>query len=148
MPKPVTLSVIVERKHPRTPRFVVIPTSAVAAWDLDGTTVVECKVNGSAVGRRSLKRWGEHRWFIDLPDTLCRRAKVDTGDRVKLTLHVASRGLPEELTLLIASDPNARQAWEALSGSQQRMLREHVIAAKRATTRGARARKALRTAAS
>jgi hypothetical protein len=140
---PLRLTVIVECKHPRMPRFVVVPSKALASWWIKGTTVVECTLNGVEIGRRTLKRWDDHRWFIDLPESLCRRVRIDTGDSVTLTLRIASTLLPEELARLIANDPVAKGAWEKLTPSQQRMLREHVAAAKQSATRERRAARAL-----
>jgi hypothetical protein len=37
------------------------------------------------IGRRSLKRWDDRNcWFMDLADAVCRKANVDTGERVNL----------------------------------------------------------------
>lgn len=142
MPTSVRLTAILERKHPGLPRFVVVPGAAVAAWRLDHTTVIEGTLNDVEMGRRSLKRWDDN-WFIDVPEPLCRRASVDTGSRVHLTLRIAPDRLPEELTRLIAKDRTARIAWERLTPSQKRMLREHIAAAKQRRTRERRASRAL-----
>ncbi len=120
-----------------------MPASAVAAWNLEGTTVVEGTLDGVDLGRRSLKRWDADRWFVDLPGTWCRNAGVSTGDGVELTLRIASSELPQELARLIAESATAQAAWRRLTASQQRMLREHVLAAKRPKTRERRARRGL-----
>lgn len=137
------LKVIVKRKHPRMPRFVVVPSKAVALWEIEDTTVVDCKLNDLEVGRRTLKRWDDQCWFIDLPEPLCRRAQIDTGDSVTLTLRIASTRVPEELARLLKNDPAAKATWESLTHSQQRMLREHIAAAKQSATRERRAARAL-----
>jgi hypothetical protein len=136
---------VVERKHTTLPRFVVVPASSVSAWSLQGTTVVEVRVNDVEVGRRSLKHWGPDRdcWFFDLTETHCRQADVETGTAVLVELRRADQTPPEELTLVIGSDPSALLAWESLSPSRQRQLSEHVRAGKRAETRARRARSAL-----
>ena len=96
------------------------------------------------VGRRSLKRWDDRKcWWMDLPDALCRKAHVDTGDRVKLSVRIASEELPVELARLIKIDPAARARWERLTPGQQRMLREEILAAKQPVTRERRAARAL-----
>jgi len=130
---------IIERKHPKLPRFLVVPSDAVASWRLVRTTVVEGTLNGVEIGRRTIKYWDEQRWFIELPEPFCRRARVDTGDTVVLTLRIAADDLPEELSRLIARDRRAKTAWERLTVSQQRMLREHVASAKQPATRERRA---------
>ncbi|MDE2924635.1 MAG: YdeI/OmpD-associated family protein [Acidobacteriota bacterium] len=139
----ITLRSRVERHQPDLPRYVVVPESAVAPWKLGGTTVVEGTAGGFDFGRRSLKRWDADRWFLDLPGKWCRDAGVSTGDEVELTLRVASSALPAELARLIGESASAQAAWQRLTASQQRMLREHVLAAKRLETRERRARRGL-----
>ncbi|MCI0606514.1 YdeI/OmpD-associated family protein, partial [bacterium] len=131
----VEFDCIVERKHPAMPRFVVLPANLLVQWKLSRTTVVEGSMNGIDTGRRSLKRWDADRWFIDLPQELCRRAGIDTGSRVGLVLRVASERLPEELTQLLSQDDEAKAKWDCLSLSRQRMLREYVASAKEVETR-------------
>jgi hypothetical protein len=73
------------------------------------------------MGRRSLKRWDDRKcWWIDLPEPICRKASVETGDRVKLSLRIAPEDLPEELSKLIAKDPAARARWEKLTTGQKK----------------------------
>jgi hypothetical protein len=55
--QPVTLEVLLEKKHPDMAAFVVVPASAVAAWGLSATTTVEGSLDGIPLGRRSLHRW-------------------------------------------------------------------------------------------
>lgn len=142
-PRTLDLEATIARHDPGLPRYVVVPASAVRPWKLDGTTVVEGTIDDTPLGRRSLKRWDAERWFLDLPESLCRKAGVDTGDTVALELRVASTDLPEELERLLADSPQARDRWDRLSPSRRRMLREHVLAAQRSETRRRRARKAL-----
>jgi len=96
-------------------------------------------LNGHELGRRSLKKWDERRWFSELPQPLCERPKVDTGSRVQAVLEIASDKLPTELEDLLATNPAAKQAWDRLSPGSQRMLRENVAAAKQPATRARRA---------
>ena len=138
------VTTVVEHKHEGLPRFLCIPLDKVTPWKLDATTTVEGTINGVDIGRRSLKRWDDRCcWFMDLPEPLCRKAQIDTGDRVDLNLRVASEELPEELAQLIANNSAARAAWKQLTPSQQRMLREEVLAASQPTTRLRRARQSL-----
>jgi hypothetical protein len=134
----------VSRHHPQMPRLVRVPWSAVARWRLPGTTVVEAVLNGTPIGRRSLKRWDEeHCWWFDLPEPLCRRLRLEVGDSVQIELRRATEDLPAELATLIAHDKAARAAWDRLTPARQRMLREDVLAGKQAVTRARRARKGL-----
>jgi hypothetical protein len=137
------VTAIIERKHRKLPRFVVVPSSALALWGLEGTTVVEGTLNSVEIGRRTIRRWDEQRWFIELPQPLCRKARVDTGNSVTFVLRLASDRLPEELARLLASDPAAKAVWESLTPSQQRVVREDVAVAKQPSTRHRRAARAL-----
>lgn len=139
----VTLSCRIERKDARLPRFVVVPAPLLEAWRLEGTTVVEATLNDAPIGRRSLKRWDDDRWFIDLTQPMCERAGVGTGDRVQLSMRVASDALPAELAALLAGSALAQTAWAKLTTAQQRMLREEITAAKSTATRRRRAQRGL-----
>jgi hypothetical protein len=139
----IRTTAVVERKQPGLPRYAVVPASEVAPWGLAGTTTVEVEIDGVAVARRAIHRWDDDRWFVSVTDRDCKALGVDTGSTISLTLRVAPTALPEELERLIRGDDAARQAWERLTPSQRRMLREDVGAAKQSGTRARRARKAL-----
>jgi hypothetical protein len=114
--------------------------SKVDPWKIKGTTTVEVTMNGVDIGRRSLKRWDDRDcWFIELADAVCRKANVETGDPVKLSLKIASEELPAELAQLIKENSQAQARWEQLTPGQQRMLREEVPDAKQPATRKRRA---------
>jgi hypothetical protein len=108
MSQEITHSCVIERKQPHLPRFVVIPSRLVAAWRLPGTAAVEGKLDVTELGRRTIKSWDKDRWFIEIPEPLCRRAQVDTGSRVMLTLRLASTDLPDELSSLCPAIPPRR----------------------------------------
>lgn len=134
----------VERKDPSLPRFVVVPDDAVADWRLEGTTMVDVTIDGTDVGRRSLKRWRERGgWFFDLTQDQAEGADVDVGKRITVELRRASTALPDELRDLLDEDPEACRRWESLTDSRRRMLAEHVRSAKRPETRARRAARAL-----
>ena len=140
---PLDVSATIERKQPRLPRFVVIPASSVAPWKISQTTTVEGTINSHDLGRRSIKKWDNDRWFIDLPERICRRASVDVGDLVLLHLRIASEALPDELAHLLAANPKAHKAWEHLNRCSRRTVREFVASAKLHNTRLRRASQAL-----
>jgi bacteriocin resistance YdeI/OmpD-like protein len=145
-PKTITVTSTVTRHHPQFARLVTIPLEAVAAWKLSDTTVIEGTINDTELGRRALKRWDDRNcWWIDLPDPLCKRAKLETGDEVTLKIRLASEDLPDELNDLLTNNPKARANWNALTKAQQRMLREEIFAAKSSETRSRRAKKVLST---
>lgn len=142
--KTLNVTAIVEHKHAGLPRFVCIPMAKADSLKLTGTTTIELTVNRVATGRRSLKRWDDRNcWWMDLPDALCRKVNVDTGDRVKLGLRIAPEELPEELARLLKNNATARARWQSLTAGQQRMLREEILTAKQTATRERRAARAL-----
>jgi len=146
MPKPKVIQITsrVTRHMPQFSRLVTIPIEDINPWNLTETTVVEGEINGTPFGRRSLKRWDDRScWWIDLPDPLCKKAKLETGDEVELTIRLASEDLPEELAQLLKTNRTAKANWEKLTTAQQRMLREEIFGAKSSETRARRAAKVL-----
>jgi hypothetical protein len=140
--KEIVCTTTVTRHHPQLSRLVTIPLAKVAPWKLTGTTVIEGTINDTPLGRRSLKRWDEREcWWIDLPEPLCKNARVDTGDEVKLVIRLASEDLPQELKQLLAQNSKAETKWKSMTAAQQRMLREEIFAAKTPATRTKRAEK-------
>jgi hypothetical protein len=136
---PVELQLVIERKDPALPRFVVVPATAIAHLQLTGTTVVEGSLNGVQFGRQTIKPWDADRWFMSVTEALCRKAGVDTGDRVAVSFRVAAEVMPPELEKLLQDDRVARARWQALTEPQRRMLREEVLALKTSTARLRRA---------
>jgi hypothetical protein len=146
MPKPkhISISTTVIRHHPQLSRLATIPLEKVTPWKLENTTVVEGTINGIEMGRRSMKRWDEKQcWWIDLPEPLCKKVKIEVGDRVELKLRLASKELPNELSELLARSSTAKTRWEKLTSAQKRMLREEIFAAKSSEARTRRAEKQL-----
>jgi Bacteriocin-protection, YdeI or OmpD-Associated len=145
MPKPklITITSTVTRHHPQFARLVTIPLDVVAPWKLSETTVIEGTINDTELGRRSMKRWDDRDcWWIDLPEPLCKRAKLETGDEVTLKIRLASEELPDELRQVL-KDAHAKAKWNQLTPAQQRMLREEIYAAKSSESRTRRAKKQL-----
>ena len=131
-------------RYPQLPRFAIVPAAALASWKLrKTTTVVECAVNGIPTGRRTVKYWDERRWFLQIPQTLCRELGIDVGDAIGLELRRTSTALPAELARLLAKSPSARSAWSRRTPAQQRMLAEEIRAAKQPATRSRRAARQL-----
>ena len=133
--KEITVISKVIRHHPQFSRLVTIPLSKIEPWKLSATTTIEGTINDTDLGRRSLKRWDERQcWWIDLPEPLCKKARLETGE-VKLTIRVASEDLPDELNDLLTNNSVAKTTWEQLTMAQQRMLREDIAAKTTATCR-------------
>ncbi len=142
------IEVLIERKQEDLPAFVVVPASRVARWKLTATTTVEGTLAGVALGRRSLKRWDDARWFIELRREVLEACGKAPGDRALLVISPATTALPAELARLIETDAHARARWDALTEAQRRMLREDILGAKTAATRADRSRRALLPVAS
>ena len=79
----------IQRKDPKLPRFIVVPSMLVADCGVDQNVTVTGELNGVNLGRRSLKRWDADRWFIQVPEPVCKKANVDTGDMVTVTMQIA-----------------------------------------------------------
>ena len=140
--KEIRVTTTVIRHQPQFARLVTIPLATIAPWKLTNTTVVEGTINDTPLGRRSLKRWDDREcWWIDLPEPLCRKAKLDTGDEVQLVIRLASEDLPDELKQLLAENKQAEGKWKSMTQAQQRMLREEILAAKSSAARMRRAEK-------
>jgi hypothetical protein len=143
-PKHIEVTSTVIRHTPQLSRLVTIPVETILPWKIEQATVIEGTINGVDLGRRSLKRWEDRQcWWIDLPEPLCKKAKLEIGDQVQLVIHLASDKLPEELAALLKTNPQAKRRWEKLTQAQQRMLREEIFAAKTSQTRLRRAEKVL-----
>jgi len=106
----VNLDVVIERKHAEMPAFVVVPAAGVAAWALRATTTVEGTLDGVPIGRRSLQRWDDDRWFIELRRGVLEVVAKSSGDRATLVIAIASGELSAELQTLIDTVPEARGA--------------------------------------
>lgn len=80
----------IQRKDPKLPRFIVVPSMLVADWGVTENITIVGELNGVDLGQRSLKRWDADRWFIQVPEPVCKKANVDTGDMVTVTMLIAS----------------------------------------------------------
>jgi bacteriocin resistance YdeI/OmpD-like protein len=144
MAEPIRLRGELKRKALQLACYIEIPQTLVAPWGIAATTVVDATANGQAIGRRTLKPWGDgKRWFIELTGVQCRQLAVSLGDRVDLSLTRADETPPPELLDIIETSSVAKSRWQKLSTAQQRMLSEHVRGAAREPTRVKRARQAL-----
>lgn len=139
----MAIGVRIERKHSDLPAFVTIPADRLATLKLTGTTTVEATIDGVDLGRRSLQRLDETRWFLEIRKEHLESLGKTIGSTARLTISLASTALPDELQHLIDTVPAASARWKARTDAQKRMLREHVLEAKKSETRARRARRAL-----
>jgi len=142
--KPVTYKAKIERKYSHLPRYLVIPARIPEAWKLTGTTTVTGTLNGVDLGRRGLKAWGDgKRWFFEVPEPVCRKADVDTGDAVVLVFAPAKDIIPREVAQMLATSREFAEAWNVLTPGRRRQLAEWVASGKTKETRTRRARSLL-----
>lgn len=139
----LTVQTKVMRKRESLPRFVVVRADKLRGWNLQPKTQsMMTTVNGVDLGRRSLRWWDENRWFIQLDDTACLQAGVDTGSDVTVTLIPATK-LPAELQKILDANRTAQANWERMSESEQRMFADYVAEGARPETRLRRSRRIL-----
>jgi hypothetical protein len=140
MPHKLRTTVLVQRKDPRLPVYVVLPAQVVEPWGLTGTTIVAGTVNGSPMGRRTIKAWGKGTgdWFVEFTAPLCARAGLSVGDRLELELEIADTSEPQELRQALAASKELSAAWSVLSTSEKRNAAEHIRSAKTQQTRARR----------
>lgn len=132
--------VIVERHAPNLPRFAVLPFDPKVLWGQTALFVADGALGEAEFTRRSVKPWGDGlRWFIDLPDPLCKAAGVDTGGRVMLRLTPRDDAPPCEIAERLAGDPALGKAWLSFPPSHRREWSRWVDEAKKPETRARRA---------
>ncbi len=88
-PTSLGLMAKIQRKDPKLPRFIVVPSMLMDDWGVTQNIEIVGELNGVDMGRRPLKRWDDERWFIQIPEPLCKKANVDTGDMVTVTMLIA-----------------------------------------------------------
>ncbi|MEM7123577.1 MAG: YdeI/OmpD-associated family protein [Pseudomonadota bacterium] len=126
-----------ERHQPDLPIYLMVPADVVSSLGAAATFVVEVSVNAIAIGRRSIKPWGDgQRWFMELTKPQCGRLRVDEGDEVDVTVSDAPQ-TPPALEAALAENKLADR-WARMNASDRRMISEHIFDAKKDATRAAR----------
>jgi hypothetical protein len=141
-PPPAAFTAVLQRKDPKLPVYVVVPFERIARWNLEATAVVEGSINGQALGRRTMKRMSaskQSNWFIECTAPFCRAAGIAVGDKLNVSLLLASNEQPVELEALLTASPSLQATWNSLSEYARRTSAEHVRAAKTEATRQRRA---------
>ena len=133
---------VLERTSNSHPRFITLPASVVADWNIFAGTLVEGSMNGFNLGQMTVRPSGDG-WMIEVPSSLCAKAQVNTGDAVELRLRLAAVVMPIELQMLLDTDPLAQAKWVTLTENERRKLRDHVTVARLPDTRAQRARDGL-----
>jgi len=136
----ITFEAVIERIAPEVPRYVAYSGKA---WDETGTFLVEVALNRVPIGLRSLIPWKERGWHFGLPEPICRKVGVETGDRVQVEMRRLGNTRPQELQELLDNNRSAWEAWNSLSTGEQRDFVLFVAGAKKPETRRSRARRLL-----
>ena len=132
--------------------FIVIPTEVVEALRATGRTSVVGTIDGQAFRNQFMPYnfEGIGRQVV-MPVNKAMRAAIgkNAGDTVEFDLARDERSrsahveIPAELLAVLASDPAAKAAFDALAPSHRREYAEHVAEAKRPGTRERRAAQAI-----
>lgn len=77
-------------------------------------------------------------WFVDVTASVCKKAKIDTGDVIEIELEVIGEALPADLAAAIAADEHAQAWWDGASPSKRRQSVNMVEKAKSPATRAKR----------
>lgn len=131
----------ISRHDPGLPVYFLVPSDVVKNFGSTETFVVETQINEVAIGRRTVKPWGDSRWFIELNRPQCEKAKVAEGDQVSVRLDATEQ---EPADLILAMTRHGLKAvWIGLTKAQRRQLGEPVFEARRPATRAKRVERAI-----
>jgi antitoxin component of MazEF toxin-antitoxin module len=136
IPAPVRFTARLERHQPDLPAFLLVPAAVAEGLGLTETFVVEAAFQDRSIGRRSVKPWGDGRWFMDVTKPHMQALGLAVGDAVDVALSPAA-DMPAELAAALAA-AGLEARWQALTQAVQRQLAESVFAAKRDATRRSR----------
>jgi hypothetical protein len=127
---------VLEQHHDELPVFLIVPPAVPACFRKERTFVVEAAIDGQAIGRRSVKPWGDGRWFLEFTKAHRKQLGVGPGSNVTVDLRPAEE-VPADLASRIA-ELGLDGRWQMLSEAERRTLAEAVFEAKKPETRRAR----------
>lgn len=126
--------------HEGMPLYAIVPDDVIRTLNPEETFVVHAQLNGSVdAGRRTIKPWGDGRWFIEFTRVHCQKTEIRNGEPVSITLSPVPE-VPEALVQALAR-ADLEAAWDGLSRAQRRAFSEEVFAAKKPETAQARIEK-------
>ena len=134
---------LLDRHQPDLPVFAIVPGTVAEAFGKTRTFIVETRINGLPLGRRSIKPWGDGRWFLELTKAHCKALGVDVGSNLSVDVALAPE-TPDDLRQRI-DQAGLAGAWGRLSEAQRRGFSESVFDARRPATRAARIDRILAT---
>ncbi len=127
---------VIKRHHDDLPAYLIVPGELGDDYGKQGTFVVELVINGKEIGRRSIKPWGDGRWFLELTRKQCGQLDIQPGDVVSVDALPAVETPPELMSLIDQHNLGVR--WRGLSDAQRRAFSEHIFDAKKESTRKSR----------
>ena len=133
MAKPLRFKAEIKRHQPQLPRFILVPAMVAAAFGESATFGASVRFGAGQAERKSIKPWGDGRWFMDVPAKLCETLGVDTGATIMVEVAPVAEAMPKALSDAIAA-AGVERAWLALTPAQRRMTAENIYAAKRVET--------------
>lgn len=133
--KALSFEARVERHHPNLPRFIILGRDPEQCWDVENTFVAEVELNGQALGRRSIKPWGDGRWFMDITQKDCDELGCDTGSLLRVAMTYIADPTPSDLTSAFAANRKLEVNWSALRPTHRRHLSQWVEEASQPLTR-------------
>jgi hypothetical protein len=133
--KPLTFEARIERHHPNLPRFVLLNVDPTLLWDVESTFVAEAFFNGHSIGRRSVKPWGDGRWFLDVTQKHCDDFGIDTGALLQVTLKYVADPTPSDLSNAFATNRWLEVHWSSLRPTRRRQLSQWVEEARQPVMR-------------
>ncbi len=129
----ISFDAVVERHHTDLPVYIIVPAAVADGFGKTGTFVVDAVVEQQDIGRRSIKPWGDGRWFMEFTKTQCKQLGIAPGANISTAVTLA-REIPDELDEQLG-ELGLSQQWLHLTKAQQRAYAESVFAAKRPATR-------------
>ena len=141
MAKRFRFEATVERHHPELPVYVVVPAEVAEGLGKTGTFVVQAAAEDQDIGRRSVKPWGDGRWFLELTQPQCARLNIRVGSRIAFRVCEAE-AMPADLAVRLA-DLELMPEWNGLTEAQRRAFAESVFDAKKPATRQTRIERAV-----
>ncbi|HTX72510.1 MAG TPA: YdeI/OmpD-associated family protein [Rectinemataceae bacterium] len=129
-----------------TSTFARCPFPVADRLGSKGRIPVAGTVNGAPF-RGMLMPWGDGTHFLTIDAALRKAAGAGPGDEVRVVCHIDREPRPveppDELSALLAADPAAAAAWDALAPSHRKAYAVWIAEAKKAETRVARSEKAV-----
>lgn len=132
----VTFEASLERCHADIPSYLIIPSEVVKTISPQKTFIVEAEIGEFDLGRRSIKPWGDGRWFMGLTQQHQKKLQASLGDKLSVTI-IPTVQTPKSLISAIHAE-NLMKVWNGLTDAQRRGFSEEVFGAKKQQTKARR----------